>query len=82
MHRIGSDQGLIFRWNFVEIPVFFVSASYREKKFRYFSVYFVFKFKIQQISTEIQRNSPKFIEISEQNFASAKHQDFIEKQNG
>ena len=63
-------QGLIFQWNFAEIPVFFVSASYREKKFRYFSIYFVFKFKIQQISTEIQ-----------QNFVSAKHRDFIRKQN-
>jgi len=39
---------------------FFVSASYREKKFRYFSIYFFFKFKIQQISTKIHRNSPKF----------------------
>ena len=47
---------------------FFVSASYREKKFRYFLIYFVFKFKIQQISTEIQRNSPKFTEIPFRNF--------------
>ena len=38
----------------------FVFASYRDPKFRYFSVFFVFKFKIQQISTEIRRNLPKF----------------------
>jgi len=61
---------------------FFVSASYREKKFRYFSIYFVFKFKIQQISTKIQRNSSKFTEISFRNFVSAKHRDFIGKRNG
>ena len=79
-----------FRRNFGK---FSVSASYRDPKFRYFSVYFVFKFKIQQISTEIQRNSPKFTEILERNspkfteilernFVSAKHRDFIGKRNG
>ena len=68
-----------FRRNFGK---FFVSASYRDSKFRYFSVYFVFKFKIQQISTEIQRNSPKFTEISEQNSVSAKHRDLTGKRNG
>ena len=68
-----------FRRNFGK---FSVSASYRDSKFRYFSVYFVFKFKIQQISTEIQRNSPKFTEISERNSVSAKHRDLTGKQNG
>ena len=41
----SSAQGLIFRWNFAEIPVFFVFAVNRKKKFRYFSVYFISKFK-------------------------------------
>jgi hypothetical protein len=68
-----------FRRNFGK---FFVSASYRDPKFRYFSVYFIFKFKIQQISTEIQRNSPKFTEISERNSVSAKHRDLTGKRNG
>jgi len=68
-----------FRRNFGK---FFVSASYRDSKFRYFSKNFVFKFKIQQISIEIHRNSPKFTEISERNFVSAKHRDFIGKRNG
>ena len=67
--RAGLTISAKFRRNFGK---FFVSASYRDSKFRYFSVYFIFKFKIQQISTEIQRNSPKFTEISEQNSVSAK----------
>jgi len=81
--NIPSSAGLTisakFRRNFGN---FFVSASYRDSKFRYFSVYFVFKFKIQQISTEIQRNSPKFTEISERNSVSAKHRDLTGKRNG
>ena len=53
----------------------FVFASYREKKIRYFSENFVWKFKIQKKSAKIHRNSPKFTEISERNFVSAKHRD-------
>src|SRR6185503_6023573 len=55
--RAGLTISAKFRRNFGK---FSVSASYRDSKFRYFSVYFVFKFKIQQISSEIHRNSPKF----------------------
>ena len=77
--RPGLTISAKFRRNFGK---FFVSASYRDSKFRYFSVYFVFKFKIQQISTEIQRNSPKFTEISERNSVSAKHRDLTGKRNG
>jgi len=83
MEVTGLEPGLTisakFRRNFGN---FFVSASYRDSKFRYFSVYFVFKFKIQQISTEIQRNSPKFTEISERNSVSAKHRNLTGKRNG
>ena len=79
MSRPGLTISAKFRRNFGK---FFVSASYRDPKFRYFSVYFVFKFKIQQISTEIQRNSPKFTEISERNFVSGKHRDLTGKRNG
>ena len=58
----GYHQGLTFRRNFAEISVFFsVSASYRDLKFRYFSIYFVSKFnKFRPKSTEIYRNLPKF----------------------
>ena len=79
VRRPGLTISAKFRRNFGK---FFVSASYRDSKFRYFSVYFVFKFKIQQISTEIQRNSPKFTEISERNSVSAKHRDLTGKRNG
>ena len=79
---LTRHQGLTFRRNFAEISVFFVSASYRDPKFRYFSIYFVSKFKIQQISTEIHRNSSKFTEISERNFVSGKHRDLTGKRNG
>jgi len=53
----GFNFSAKFRRNF---GFFSVSASYRDPKFRYFSIYFVSKFKIQQISSEIHRNSPKF----------------------
>ena len=84
MHGVGGGSpGLTisakFRRNFGN---FFVSASYRDSKFRYFSVYFVFKFKIQQISSEILRNSPKFTEIPERNSVSAQQRDFTGKRNG
>ena len=61
---------------------FFVFASYRDPKFRYFSIYFISKFNIQQISSEIHRNSPKFIEIPERNSVSADHRDSTGKRNG
>jgi len=66
-----------FRRNF---SFFFVSASYWDPKFRYFSIYFVSKFKIQQISSEIYRNSPKFTEIPERNSVSADHRDSTENE--
>ena len=79
----GRGAGLTisakFRRNFGK---FSVSASYRDPKFRYFSVYFVSKFKIQQISSEIHRNSPKFTEISERNSVSGKHRDLTGKRKG
>ena len=60
-HDSAFEPGLTisakFRRNFGN---FFVSASYRDPKFRYFSIYFVSKFKIQQISSKIHRNLPKF----------------------
>ena len=47
-----------FRRNFGK---FFVSASYRDPKFRYFSIYFVSKFnKFRPKFNEIRRNLPKF----------------------
>ena len=47
-HGLGSgfNFSVGFRRNF---GVFFVFASYREEKFRYFSVFFVFKFKNSKI---------------------------------
>ena len=68
-----------FRRNFGK---FSVSASYRDPKFRYFSVYFVSKFKIQQISSKIHRNLPKFTEIPERNSVSGKHRDLTGKRKG
>ena len=44
--RTGFNFSIGFRRNF---GVFFVFASYREEKFRYFSVFFVFKFKNSKI---------------------------------
>jgi len=75
----GFNFSAKFRRNF---GFFSVSASYRDPKFRYFSIYFVSKFKIQQISSKIHRNSPKFTEIPERNSVSADHRDSTEKRNG
>ena len=50
--KAGLTFSVEFRRNF---GIFFVFAIHREKKFRYFSVYFVSKFK----------NSKKFVKKSE-----------------
>src|SRR6185312_5398329 len=50
----GFNFSVGFRRNF---GVFFVFASYREEKFRYFSVFFVFKFKNSKIFI---KNSKKY----------------------
>src|SRR6185312_15929072 len=50
----GFNFSVEFRRNF---GVFFVFASYREEKFRYFSLFFVFKFKNSKIFI---KNSKKY----------------------
>jgi len=56
----SSAQDLIFWWNFVEIPVFFfVFAVNREKKFQYFLVYFVSKFKNSKKCKKYDKNMIK-----------------------
>ena len=54
--RSGFNFSVGFRRNF---GVFFVFASYREVKFRYFSPFFVFKFKNLKIFIKIRKKMIK-----------------------
>ena len=79
IHVESCSQGLKFRRNFAEIRRKISFSLLTGKKN---SVFFgKFRLKIQN-SKKFGQNSPKFTEISERNFVSAKHRDLQRKRNG